>query len=158
MTEINKSKLESVFSECKSHIKRLNSAELKLLDFFPLSKTNFINLNEETVVVLDQFIYRFTKLQDAIGRRLFPVVYVILESDESPRPFLDILNYLEKLKIIKSADNWQILRNLRNNLAHDYPESVQQTVNTLNLLYKKWHNLEEMFLSTEKYLQKIVNM
>jgi hypothetical protein len=60
-----------------------------------------------------------------------------LEGDSTPKPFLDILNRFEKLSIITSADDWQFFRNLRDNLAHDYPESLVQTVETLNLLYNE---------------------
>jgi hypothetical protein len=60
-----------------------------------------------------------------------------LEGDSTPKPFLDILNRFEKLSIITSVDDWQFFRNLRDNLAHDYPESLVQTVETLNLLYNE---------------------
>lgn len=152
MTEINTVKLKSVLSECESHILRLESASRKLESYFPLNEDAFKCLNEDLVTLIDQLIYRFTKLQDTIGQRLFPVLYSILENDNSPRPFIDTLNYLEKLEIIKSAEDWQLLRNLRNNLAHDYPESIKQTVDTLNILYTYWHYLEDMYKSSKKYL------
>lgn len=153
MMEINSVKLNSVFKECESHIQKLNSACKKLEKNFPLVVDIFGDLEENTVVLIDQLIYRFTKLQDAIGHRLFPVIFTILESDSDPRPFIDILNYLEKIKIIESAEEWQMLRNLRNNLAHDYPESLKQTVDTLNILYTKWRILEDMYHSSGNYLQ-----
>ena len=153
MMEINSVKLNSVFKECESHVQKLNSACKKLEKVFPLVLDIFGDLEENTVVLIDQLIYRFTKLQDAIGHRLFPVIFTVLESDSDPRPFIDILNYLEKIKIIESVEEWQMLRNLRNNLAHDYPESIKQTVDTLNILYTKWRILEDMYHSSENYLQ-----
>jgi len=120
-----------------------------------LDVNSFLDMEDETVVLIDQLIYRFSKLQDAIGYRLFPLLYTILENNSEPRPFIDILNYLEKLKIIDSAEEWQFLRNLRNNLAHDYPESVKQTVETLNILYKKWDALKIMYISAKNYLYNL---
>jgi len=152
MTELNAAKLKSVFGECESHIQRLGSASRKLEYYFPLNEDKFVSLSEDTVTIIDQLIYRFTKLQDAIGQRLFPVLYTILENDSSPRPFIDTLNYLEKIRIIKSAENWQMLRNLRNNLAHDYPESIKQTVETLNILHTYWHFLDDMYMTSKKYI------
>jgi uncharacterized protein with HEPN domain len=61
---------------------------------------------------------------------------VILES---------VANRLEKLKIMDSADEWQFFRNLRNNLAHDYPESLAQTVETLNLLHREIRKFLSIF-------------
>lgn len=95
----------------------------------------FKRFSESEIEHIDQFIYRFSKMQDSMGTRLIPALYSWLEGDSTPKPFLDILNRFEKLSIIKSVDNWQLFRNLRNNLAYDYPESLAQTVATLNLLY-----------------------
>jgi len=156
MTEIEKAKIHSVFKECSSHVKRLQTASFRLEGYFPLLTNNFQDLDDETVLLIDQLIYRFTKLQDAIGHRLFPVIYSVLEGDDTPRPFLDTLHYLEKINIIESVEDWQMLRNLRNNLAHDYPDSVRQTMDTLNILYTTWPLLKKMYLSAEKYLQRFL--
>jgi len=94
---------------------------------------------------LDQFIYRYTKLQDSLARRLLPALYGVLENDDSPRAFLDILNRLEQLGVVPDKERWQVHRNLRNNLAHDYPESIEQTVATLNQLFESWRDLEQLF-------------
>lgn len=50
------------------------------------------DLKPEQIARVDQFIYRFTKLQDAMARRLFPSLYAYFEADNEPRPFLDILS------------------------------------------------------------------
>ena len=63
----------------------------------------------------------------------------------TPRPFLDILNRLEQLGVVPDKERWQLHRNLRNNLAHDYPESIEQTVATLNQLFDTWRDLEQLF-------------
>ena len=86
---------------------------------------------------LDQLICRFTKMQDAMGKRLFPSIHGLLEESSDLVAFLDILHRLEKLGVLTSVAEWQLFRNLRNNLAHDYPEGVSQTVDTLNLLIER---------------------
>jgi len=45
---------------------------------------------------VDQFILRFTKLQDAMGCRLFPAILQYLQEPYEERPMLDKLNRLEK--------------------------------------------------------------
>ena len=135
MTDETEKTIESAIKENDSHQKRIERAVGLLKAAFPADISSFQGLTEEEIEHMDQFIYRFSKMQDSLGTRLIPALYSWLEGNPAPRPFLDILNRLEKLKIIESVNDWQFFRNLRNNLAHDYPESLAQTVETLNLLY-----------------------
>jgi hypothetical protein len=117
----------------------------KLSRVFPLTEQTFASLDDDTIEKMDQFLYRFTKLQDALGLRLFPALYRLLEEGDEPRPFLDVLNRLEKLGVLTSVREWQEFRALRNNLAHDYPESIAQTVATLNTLLERWPVMEALY-------------
>ncbi|MBS3778942.1 MAG: hypothetical protein KGY41_00960, partial [Desulfovermiculus sp.] len=121
----------SALRENDTHVQRLQRAKGLLAEFFPLTVESFTHLNDEHIEHIDQFIYRFTKLQDSMGTRLLPAIYAWLESDKRPKPFMDALNRLEQLGVIDDVNLWQFFRNLRNNLAHDYPESIDQTVETL---------------------------
>ena len=146
MIEQAQKTIASALKENDMHIRRLERSRSLLADLFPLTVEAFSNLSEEEIEHIDQFIYRFTKLQDSMGRRLLPAMYTWLESDDRPMPFLDMLNRLEQLQVIDDVGKWQFFRNLRNNLAHDYPESAEQTVDTLNVLYNEIQALEDMFL------------
>ena len=84
--------IESSLKECQAHSARLQRGEAILAPCFPLTLEHLRSLKEEQVTQLDQFIYRFTKLQDSLARRLLPALYTLLESDTEPRPFLDILS------------------------------------------------------------------
>jgi hypothetical protein len=139
--------IESSLRECASHRKWVNHAREKLAARFPLSPASLEHLGEHEVELLDQMIYRFTKLQDSMARRLLPSLYELLEGPSGPTPFLDILNRLEALRVVPSVRQWQLFRNLRNNLAHDYPESTGQTAATLNQLYEDFP-LMEAFLDS----------
>ncbi len=44
------------------------------------------NLSEEQIEHIDQFIYRFTKLQDSMATRLMPAIYSWLEGESRPVP------------------------------------------------------------------------
>lgn len=149
--EIIEKSIVSAISECDSHLYRLGRGKKLLDEFMPLTVATLKSASDERIEHLDQFIYRFTKLQDSMGTRLLPSLYRFFENSSQQIPFLDILNRLEQLEIITSVENWQFFRNLRNNLAHDYPESVDQTVLTLNALYSKWRNMEELYHQAREY-------
>ena len=97
---IAKEKVIKVLAECELHQKRIEYALTKLKQFMPLTATSYINLNNEQAEALDQYLFRFSTLHDAIGQRLFPGVLEILEEPVKETPFLDRLNRLEQLKII----------------------------------------------------------
>lgn len=137
--------IESALREGEAHLRQLERASSILTDLFPLNAEALKAFPEDTVPVLDQFIYRFTKLQDSMATRLLPSLYAYLNADDTPRPFLDILSFLEKIGILTSERDWQFFRGLRNNLAHDYPESTVQTAETLNTLFARWRDLLTMF-------------
>jgi hypothetical protein len=89
-------------------------------------------MNDETVQDWDQFVLRYTKLQDAIGSRLFPAVLTLLQEPYEDKPMIDKLNRLEKLGYLESVDQWNQLRIVRNHFAHDYPSDDALKVAYLN--------------------------
>lgn len=145
MNDLVRTKLDSAIRECDAHMGKLERGQGLLAEFFPLTTSAFPSLDESRLEHIDQFIYRFSKLQDAMGKRLFPTLYGLLEEDESPRPFIDILTRLEKLGVITDAEDWQVLRNIRNTIAHEYPGSVEQTVTALNLLLEMLPVIRRMY-------------
>lgn len=146
--------INSSIKECNSHLSKLTRSYGLIKEFFPLTEEGLKNCSEERIEHLDQFIYRFTKLQDAMGTRLLPSVYTYLKNDTRPVPFIDILSTLEKFEVLTSEIDWQFFRNLRNYLAHDYPESIGQTVLTLNTLYAEWNRMESMYIQVRDYCVK----
>jgi len=156
MKEETVATIESSVKECETHILRLRRGERLLAGFFPLTMESYSDLDDEKTEHIDQFLYRFSKLQDSMGTRLLPSVFAYLEGDDSPRPFLDVLNRLEKLGILSDVKDWEFFRSLRNNLAHDYPESAAQTVETLNLLFTEWRRLADTFARVrDRYMQNV---
>ncbi len=151
MTDILQHKIETAIVECESHIARIENAVAHLESVFPLSAQSLTALSDQNVTLLDQFIYRFTKLQDALGTRLFPSIAVLVVGDDEPRPFLDTLNRLEKAGVLESVEIWQALRVLRNSLAHDYPDSTEQCSETLNILFGDWKMMRSIFFTARKY-------
>ena len=139
-------KLESAVKECNSHLARLDRSFGLLGEFFPLTPSLLANLDDLRVEQLDQFLFRFAKLQDAMGVRLFPSVDALISGKTEPRPFIDVLMGLEKHGVVESAALWQEFRELRNNLSHEYPDNFEEPVVTLNLLHQLWPQFRTIYI------------
>jgi hypothetical protein len=72
----------------------------------------------------DQILFRFTKLQDALGGRLVPATLQQLTESFEDWPMRDRLERLEKLGYLV-VDDWLRWRELRNRLAHEYPDQPE---------------------------------
>ncbi len=156
MIEPVKAKIHSSIRECDSHMEKLKRGRGLLADFFPLDVNTFKNLSDDQIEHIDQFIYRFTRLQDSMGKRLFPAIISYVDNDLTSLSFLDILARLEQLSIIKSDHDWQFFRNLRNNLSHDYPDNMKIMVETLNLLFDEWGRMENIYICAREYCDRKV--
>jgi hypothetical protein len=142
--------LNSSIRECDAHRSRMNYAILKLSSVLPLSIENFPLEDDDLMAYLDQFLFRFSKLQDSMAHRLCSPLYGLLEGTTETFPFIDILNRLEKYGALTSADTWQYFRFLRNNMTHDYPESLKKNVDNLNLIITHWPELEALYIGLKK--------
>lgn len=156
MDEIVRQKCSSALSECEKHRVRIESALQRLTEFFPLTESVLDALHDEQMAVLDQFLYRFAKLQDCIGLRLIPALYVLLENDSTVRPFIDVLNRLEKLGVLTSVKDWQYFRVLRNSLAHEYPERTEDAVHAINTLHASWQCFYSLYVQLRETAKHIL--
>ena len=120
--------------ECDAHILRIQNALNHLAQKLPFTKEAYDFLSDSDIAYIDQIVFRFSKLQDTIGNKIFPLGLVLLGEDIEARPFIDLLNKLEELRIIPSSSKWMEWRELRNDLAHEYPDIVEDRVDALNNL------------------------
>ncbi len=130
-------KLIKIFNECDKHIMRINSSSAKMKSSMPLTKDKYLDLLDDEVEHIDQFLFRFSKLQDSIGEKLFKTILLYLDEKIENKPFIDILNRLEKLKLIEDVNIWRELRDDRNNLTHNYDDDPEETSEVINKLYDK---------------------
>lgn len=141
---INLERLNSSLQKCSVHMSRLHYATSQVNRLFPLTSEIYDSFTEATIGNIDQLIFRFTKLQDELGNNTFRFLLEYLQEDIADKPFRDILNMLERLKIIESADIWLSLRELRNDLTQEYPEWIDETIDKLNHLYLQLPLLENI--------------
>ena len=144
-------KLLEAFAECARHSKRMLSAHNKVLTLFPLNVNRYCVLTDDEIEHIDQMVYRFSKLQDAIGERLFKSGLMFLEEDIKGKPFLDVLNRLEQLAILQSRDEWLRLRKLRNELSHEYSKENEENVAALNMLFDEIKTINGILLGIKNY-------
>ncbi len=115
--------LQAVLDVAALHRQRLEEAFAKLEGRWPTTGEALLELPYEDVASLELLLSRFAKLQDLLGARAFRLV-AELTQEPLPEPctFLDLLNRLERVGAIPSAAGWRHLREIRNDLAHDYPD------------------------------------
>ena len=127
-------KLTETLAICDLHHQRMIFAYESIEKYFPLTEINFSQISQIELALFDQLIYRFSKLQDSMGSRLFKQVLEVLEEDISGLPFIDILYKLEKLNLLDNAKDWIVLRQTRNTVSHEYPFYKEIQIEELNLL------------------------
>ncbi len=64
---------------------------------------------------------RFARASDILTQKVFKTLFILLQ--ENIKTIIDAANFLEKLEIIETADNLLNIREIRNQIAHEYVES-----------------------------------
>lgn len=144
--ELNDS-IQQTFDTCALHLKRMAFARSRVDTFVPLDRNNYYLMDDETIGFLDQYIFRFSKLQDTMGSRLFPLLLDSLAEPVADLSFIDTLNRLERLGIIDSARRWIQLRKIRNDVTHEYPASIIERIEGINYLFT---GMDELILIVER--------
>ena len=147
-------RLSREFDICDRHIQRIDEALEAMHTDLPMSVDSYTNLDENQIRCMDQFIFRFSKLQDAMGAKIFRYVLEYLDEDVSALPMRDILNLLERYHFIDSADEWGYIRELRNEIAHDYPLMENDIVSVLNELISKVSILKSIYKRMKATVRK----
>lgn len=93
-------------------------------DKAPVRDWKVLESDRGCVRLIDQLLFRFIKLQDSVGERLTPASLAALEEPYEDRPMRDRLNRLERLGYLNVAD-WLAWREVRNRLAHEYPDKPE---------------------------------
>jgi hypothetical protein len=128
---VQDSLLKSKIDVAERHARILERVLDALQASLPIRPEDLAKEDELLLMRLDQFQSRFSKLQDHIGSRIFPAVLDALGEDASSMSVLDRLYRLEALGFVENAESWADLRAVRNQLAHDYPESAEALTSEL---------------------------
>ncbi len=132
---------EAIVKEVKIHRKRMNEARENIKDF------------KSDIAFVDQYIYRFSKYQDSIGKKLFRSFLELIDEYEHSMSMIDILNKLEKFDIVQK-DRWQEIRDLRNEIAHNYEEDVGTAKNFVEAIDMYLPYMDKVVQKIEEYISK----
>ncbi len=130
--------------ECNQHKKRLLEAKSRLKLLMPLDISRYSNLEGLDVSVIDQMIFRFSKLQDTMGDKIFPAILELNGEEVKKITFIDRLNRLEELELLYK-DEWMALRKDRNEIAHEYSFNQEEVVDSINLIYNRVNDLLKIY-------------
>ena len=146
-------KLKESLKLCDVHHERMFYAYGKVRNKFPLTATSYERLSKDELSYFDQLIFRFSKLQDSMGRRLFPDLLEALGEDIYDKPFIDKLNILERLELLDDHKTWLNLRETRNLVTHEYPIESSEIIEGLNDLAEGVETLSGIWENLESYIR-----
>lgn len=149
---IYQEKLKFALQESQIHLQRMDIAfeELKKRYSFPIHMAQFSMLLEDNtdVAFADQIIYRYSKAQDCMGAKLFKA-FMQYQGENVDKPFRDILNLLEKWQLLE-VEEWFVLLEIRNEIAHDYENDYSKACQILNSIEQSHAELWKIFNEIQK--------
>jgi Sec7-like guanine-nucleotide exchange factor len=143
-------KLTSKLDELDKHLAQLkkNLNYLEVFYTFPLKEKYIkIILESSDIDKLDSIAYRIIKFQDSLGR-VIKLFFSIAEENTDMLTMIDLINLAEKVGFDIDVRLWRELRELRNNLTHEYTESFEKIAYALN-------RLKELLPRFEKILDEV---
>ncbi|MHB1174920.1 MAG: hypothetical protein ACYCZJ_07335 [Sulfuriferula sp.] len=87
---------------------------------FTLAQASQLETDPDLAERVEAFVGRFGRLQDTVGDKLLPLLLTAL--GEKTGAAIDNLDRAERLRLIHSTDEWISMRNLRNQMVHEYVE------------------------------------
>ena len=147
MNDIIRKKFEKNINEQEKHIKRLKSAfnTLESKYSFPITSESIEKIisDDKDVVLLDQIVYRFSKLQDNFGK-IFRLYFLLKGENVENLTIIDVINLAEKVGLNITKEKWFELRELRNILTHEYEDEYDEIAKVINKIYSELEFLEEL--------------
>jgi len=136
------------------HINRLKDILPSLKLLHPLTVEKFLALSVENKDRLDVLAFRFAKLQDLLGTKIFREYLTVLQYPVEDKNFLELLKELDKEKIL-DIDLWSEFRGVRNSISHDYPSEEEEKVEAINYLIEHIEKLIEIAQNIRKGFEAI---
>ena len=112
----------------------------------------FNTLKPEKRAILDAYLKRFASIQDFLGAKIFSLLLEV--AGINTNKMSEVLSNIEKENIIDSLENWIELRDVRNELEHDYPEELQEALEDLKYCIDNFKQLESYYLNALNFFKK----
>ena len=133
------------------HLNRAKDNHQEMLQF---SIDQTIYHDKEKIKTIDAFIFRFIKLQDYMGDKLFKEVLKSVGEYKDNMALIDCLDKLEKLEVIEQADQWMDYRAIRNKLTHEYSTNQSEMIEGIKLAMVYFIEINEILENINYYLQQ----
>lgn len=147
-------KLAMHLEESQVHIGRLRDVLASLKELYPLTTEKFLSLSLADKDRLDALAFRFAKLQDLLGTKIFREYLTVLQYPVEDKNFLEILKELDKENIV-DIDLWSEFRGVRNAISHDYPLEDDDKVEAINYLIDHIEELMQVAYNIKEKLEAI---
>jgi uncharacterized protein YutE (UPF0331/DUF86 family) len=112
-----------LLSQLDEHLAALDNASLALV--YSFDKCSDIGEKEEYDLEeqesFEALTSRFARTSDILTQKVFKTLFILLQ--ENIKTIIDAANFLEKLEVIEEADDLLNIREIRNQIAHEYVDS-----------------------------------
>jgi uncharacterized protein with HEPN domain len=129
-----------LYEEITKHLQRLERAFTNLNNTLglPLTAEKVEKILSDDILssFLDQIAYRFSKIQDSLGKLIRSYLFLKGENVEN-LTMIDVLNYAEKYNLKINKEKWFELRELRNAITHEYERELSKVAETINKIYEE---------------------
>ncbi|MCK4840950.1 MAG: hypothetical protein KAT04_03595 [Methylococcales bacterium] len=142
-------------------LRRVITKEIKYLHYsqqqvfkqeFTLEQAKKLETDNALAEKVEAFTSRYSRLQDTVGDKLLPLWLKI--QGEKTGSTIDNLDKAEKLGILSSVETWMMLRQLRNQLVHEYIEDLTVLVNAMQTANAQSHLFVDVFDNINDDLDK----
>ena len=144
-------KFQMYIEELHKHILVLNKnlQKIGVLWSFPITSQNIESIMKTDIEILDSIAYRFSKLQDSLGKAL-RIWFDLKGENVDNFTMIDILNLAQKVGLSINSDLWWQLRSIRNRLNHEYEVDYEKIAIVINEIYKEMKFLEKIVKELEE--------
>jgi hypothetical protein len=128
--------LEALFGACDIDYEELQG----------LSRDESLFDSYERQRIVNSFLFNYMKIQDKLGSKLFRELLIELrEIEDESVPMRDLLDRLERLRILGSVEEWNRLREVRNLIAHEYPLDIAERLENIEQALHSYPLLKDLF-------------
>lgn len=124
--------LAEVLESARGAGARLRLSLDRLSTLFPLTAAGIPPGDSQAAEAVDAFQKRFETLQDTLANPVFRAVVAAEFAEAKVQTLRDVLNLMEKLGVIDRVADWDLIRQARNRLAHEYPTRPDRQAAQLN--------------------------
>ena len=141
--------LDVALRQCERHASIMKDA---MREMPTLLTTELLNQPTPGLTrVLDQFVLRFTKLQDTMGTHVLrQFAEQVLAEPAEDLAFIEVLGLLERHGFLTVQD-WALQRATRNALTHEYPEDGERQALALSAARQCAHQLTEWLTKIQEH-------